>query len=220
MARSQKKNKSKRLKDMAEIRTGMQARGYEKISVQNQTEDANARLIQAKDVTADLAIDHDQLQPIRANPKLAAKHWLAHGQILFFGRVGQRYAIYLDGKTPPDLLADKVFFVIHNVRTAEVRADYLTWFLNSAQAQAHFNAHETGSRHGIISKSALQTLLVPVPDLKTQAAVAQAWACWSTKLRLAKKALDSEGRFIAARLEQAAWGAGTREGKGDQDETR
>lgn len=204
---------------LVDIRTGMQARGYEKNIKEYPIKDANARLIQAKDVGPDLTIDYDNLQSVHADLKLAAKHWLAKEQILFFGRVGQRYAILLAGKVPPNLLADKVFFVIQDLDETLVRADYLTWFLNSARAGLHFKAHETGSLHGIITKAALKKLPVPLPDMAIQSVVAETWTCWNNKLRLAKKALRSEGRFISARLEQAAWGADAEGDKGEQDET-
>jgi hypothetical protein len=208
MSRAQKSDKARPLESLAKVRTGMQSRGYEKRSG-DQPGDANARLIQARDVGPGLSIDYAHLAKVHADVKLAARHWLAQDQILFFGRVGQRYAVLLEGSIPTDLLADKVFFVIHDVKKNMIRADYLSWFLNSPRACAYFNAHETGSPHGIISKSVLQKLPVPVPDITTQAAVAETWGCWNIKYRLATKALQSEGRLIAARLENAAWGDAT-----------
>ena len=205
MQRNRGSNATRALAELADISTGMQSRGYERKRT-DKVEECDARLIQARDVTTDLTLAHERLTPLRIDVKLADRHRLQPGQVLFFGRVGQRYAVLIEETAPRDLLADKVFFVMRVKMGKLLRPEYLAWFLNSDLPRNHFNAHESGSVHGIISKATLGSLPMPLPDLEVQKHIGEAWACWRNKKRAVLDALNSEGELIAARLERAAWG--------------
>ena len=205
MQQNREGNATRTLAELADISTGIQSRGYERKRT-DRGEECDARLIQARDVTTDLTLDHERLTPLRIDVKLADRHRLQAGQVLFFGRVGQRYAVLIEENAHQDLLADKVFFVMKVKEKSQLSPEYLAWFLNSDLPRNHFNAHESGSVHGIISKATLGALPVPLPDLEVQKHIGEAWACWRNKKRAVLDALNSEGELIAARLERAAWG--------------
>lgn len=205
MQRNRVRNATRALVELADISTGIQSRGYERKRT-DRSEECDARLIQARDVTTDLTLDHERLIPVRIDVKVADKHRLGAGQVLFFGRVWQRYAVLIEENAPRDLLADKVFFVMRIKEKNWLRPEYLAWFLNSDLPRNHFNVHESGSVHGIISKATLGSLPVLLPDLEVQKHIGKAWGCWRNKKRAVLDALDSEAELIAARLERAAWG--------------
>lgn len=194
------------LGDLAQIRTGFQARGQ-----MVRDRNGNARLVHARDVSSNVSmaglLDYAKLQRVLVDPGAAVEHWLAPGHILFFGRVGQRHATLIRSDVPSDVLADKVFFVI-SLNQPDILPAYLTWHLNSGPAQRHFAATDSGSVHSIITKQALAALPVPVPRVAVQETVAEAWQLLLIKQRAALEALDTEGEYIRARLELAAWRGG------------
>ncbi|PTN31770.1 restriction endonuclease subunit S [Desulfonatronum sp. SC1] len=192
------------LGDLVKIRTGIQSGGSAK-KRRDTAKECDARVIKVRDVTSEHTIDYERLTTISTDADLAEKHWLKSGQVLFFGRMGQRYTVLIEGDVPQGVLVDKFFFVITIRNREQVRPDYLAWFLNSGPAQKFFKANESGSPHGFISKATLDKLPIDLPGLDIQERIGAVWSRWKRKKQAVLEALDSEGQLIAAKLDQAAW---------------
>lgn len=154
----------KRLKSIAEIRTGYQFRG--KVSAD---EDANVAVIQIKDIDGRLSVHLDDLVPVRMEKP--EPYLVSQGDVLFLSR-GHRLYAALISEPVQDTVATGYFFILRpNDRL--VRSDFLAWYMNQPDFQDGLRPFLRGSHMPLISKSDFQNLTIKVPPLAVQQRILQ-----------------------------------------------
>lgn len=96
---------------------------------------------------------------------------LERGDVLLIGKGSSNHAAVWPG-SPENTLASNTLFVIRPNRQ-QVLPEYLAGFLNSTTAQAWFATHQKTGTVNVLSREALNELLVPVPPLATQQRMVQ-----------------------------------------------
>lgn len=91
---------------------------------------------------------------------------LQAGDVLLVGKGSVNHAAVWPG-SDEDTLASNTLFVIRPNRQ-QVLPEYLAGYLNSTTAQAWFATHQKTGTVNVLSREALNELLVPVPPLATQ----------------------------------------------------
>ena len=154
----------KRLKSIAEIRTGYQFRG--KVSAD---EDANVAVIQIKDIDERLSVRFDDLVSVKMDKP--EPYLVSQGDVLFLSR-GHRLYAALISEPVQDTVATGYFFILHpNQRL--VRSDFLAWYMNQPDFQDGLRPFLRGSHMPLISKSDFQNLTIKVPPLAVQQRILQ-----------------------------------------------
>lgn len=149
----------KKLKDIADIRTGYQFRG--KVSA---SEDANVSVIQIKDVDEFLVVHTSDLVPVKVdNPE---PYLVSQGDVLFLSRGHRQYATLL---TEPvhDTMATGYFFVIRP-KAAVIRPSFLAWTINQPDFQESMRPFVRGSHIPLVSKMDFQNITIQIPPLAVQ----------------------------------------------------
>lgn len=91
---------------------------------------------------------------------------LQPGDVLFIGKGSANHAAVWPG-SPEDTLASNTLYVIRP-NPQQVLPEYLAGYLNSTPAQAWFATHQKTGTVNVLSREALNELLVPVPPLANQ----------------------------------------------------
>ena len=111
-------------------------------------------------------MDSDLLHPDLKLDNLTQKHLLKPGDVLFAAKGIKNFATVYEAHNPP-AVASTTFFVIR-LQDTHVMPAYVTWVLNNPDTQFYLKRSARGSSMVSISKSVLEDLDIPIPDLKTQ----------------------------------------------------
>ncbi len=100
---------------------------------------------------------------------VSGKHLLQDGDVVFAAKGTKNFAALYEGKNQR-AVASTSFFVIRLRPDYQncVLPEYIAWFLNHPVTQKQVKAKAKGTSIVSISKSVLEKLEVPIPDLKTQ----------------------------------------------------
>lgn len=136
--------------------------------------------------------------------KSGAAAALAAGDVV----VGLRGASNLAAVVPPLDLASGLIFATLDVgivrKSDRVLPEYLAWFLNRPKTQAIFSSERTGSGAPRLPLSALQELVVPVPSMERQAAIAALAADAQHESDLIENIQQARQRLLDELLREAA----------------
>lgn len=91
---------------------------------------------------------------------------LQPGDVLLIGKGSANHAVVWPGSLE-DTLASNTLYVIRP-NPQQVLPEYLAGYLNSTPAQAWFGTHQKTGTVNVLSREALNELLVPVPPLAIQ----------------------------------------------------
>ncbi|NTW33732.1 MAG: restriction endonuclease subunit S [Bacteroidetes bacterium] len=147
------------LKHIAEIQTGLFAKTVSNgdiVSLQARHFDEYGQLIA-------------ELHPDLKADKIAERHLLKHGDVLFAAKGNKNFAAYYESKNLP-AVASTSFFVIrmkeeyHNL----ILPGFLVWFINNPETQKFLKDNAIGSSIASISKAVLEELEISIPDLQKQ----------------------------------------------------
>lgn len=125
------------------------------------------------------------LHPDIKSDKIAEKHLLRKGDILFAAKGKKNYASIFEANNLP-AVASTSFFVIR-INSDHVLADYLKWFLNLPRTIALLKTKAIGTSISSISKLVLAELEIPIPNIQTQKVILKVF-----KLREKEKELIQE----------------------------
>lgn len=168
----------KKLKDIAEIRTGYQFRG--KVSA---SDDSNVSVIQIKDVDEHLFVDTSDLVPVKIdNPE---PYLVSKGDVLFLSRGHRQYAAKM---TEPiqNTVATGYFFIMSPVPDI-VLPDFLTWTINQPGFHEVLRPFVRGSNVPLISKTDFQEILIELPSLAVQAQIVELYQLFELEQKLSAK---------------------------------
>jgi restriction endonuclease S subunit len=149
----------KKLKDLADIRTGYQFRG--KVAA---SDDGNVAVIQIKDVDDTLRVQTSALVPVKVdNPET---YEVTKGDLLFLSRGHRHYAAVV---TEPveNTIATGYFFILRP-KPHLIRPTFLAWSINQPEFQETMRPFVRGSHIPLISKADFQDLTIRLPPLAVQ----------------------------------------------------
>jgi hypothetical protein len=149
----------KRMRDIAEIRTGYQFRGKVEAA-----DDANVAVIQIKDVDDRLKVRVEDLLPVKLdNPE---PYLVTQGDVLFLSRGHRQYAATVS-EPVRNTVATGYFFILSPDITL-VRPDFLAWSINRTEFQDAVRPYTRGTHMPLVSKSDFQDLTITLPAMAVQ----------------------------------------------------
>jgi restriction endonuclease S subunit len=106
------------------------------------------------------------LNPVLTNSTKFSNHVLNVGDILFVAKGRDFFAVVYDGMFQP-AVASTTFLVLQ-VQSSNVVSDYVAWYINHPQTQTLLWSLAKGSAIPSISKSILEQIEIPVPQISKQ----------------------------------------------------
>ena len=157
----QRKKLKATLRHIAIIQTGLFAKPIAKgdivyLQAKHFDENGNLRSTLHPDIKADYITD---------------KHLLRTGDILFAAKGTKNFAAVFGNHNEP-AVASTSFFVIRLTKK-NILPQFLVWYLNHPSTQKLLKGQAIGTSIVSISKTVLEELEIPVPDIKTQKAILQ-----------------------------------------------
>ena len=107
-----------------------------------------------------------KLHPDLFIEEISQKHFLQPGDIIFAAKGIKNFAAIFEAHNQP-AVASTSFFVI-SLSDDGVLPEYLAWFLNHTETQKYLKTFARGTSIASISKSVLEDLEIPVPDISIQ----------------------------------------------------
>lgn len=179
----------KRLKDIAEFRVGYQFRGRVKPDPAG-----TVRVIQIKDIDADLRIRVSDLVPVtieRPEPYLTQP-----GDVLFLSRGHRLYAVVVP-EVGPNTIATGYFFILRpNSRI--VLPEYLAWSMNQPEFQESLRPFHRGTHMPMLSRGDAEDLRIHVPPLDVQRRILELNELLDEERRLSAAIQERRGRLVQA----------------------
>jgi restriction endonuclease S subunit len=150
------------------------------------------------------------LLPLPRLPELAmesnlSKHFL-HGNEILITAKGEANTAYLLPEITQDAVASSVFLIL-TVKSNELSAPYLTWYLNTRQCQFGLNQLSRGSGVHSLAKRDLQQISVPLPPLRVQRAILQLIELQRSERELYQQLITEKQRLAEAQLLYLTTGA-------------
>lgn len=109
---------------------------------------------------------NEQLQPVLTNSAKFSNHILNVGDVLFVAKGRDFFAVVYDGKFQP-AVASTTFLVLQVV-VKNVDPNYIAWYINHPQTQTLLWSLAKGSAMPSISKSIIEQIEIPIPELSKQ----------------------------------------------------
>jgi len=194
----------KRIKDIADLRVGYQFRGKVKPDPAG-----NVRVIQVKDIDADLRIRVADLVSVSVD---RPESYLAQqGDVLFLGRGHRLYAVVvpmIDAST----IATGYFFILRP-KDRLVLPEYLAWSMNQSDFQESIRPYVRGSHMPMISRTDVEDLRIPLPPLDVQRQILKLNELLGEERRLSAAIQDKRGLLVQALSRKLM--LGTNANKGD-----
>lgn len=147
---------SKALKHVAAIQTGLFAKPVAKgqiVYLQSKHFDENGSL-------------RSSLHPDLKADNVTNKHLLNDGDVLFAAKGTKNFAAIFENHNEPAVASTSFFVIRLNSKT--ILPEFLVWYLNHPSTQKHLKAQAIGTSIVSISKTVLEELDIPVPDIQTQ----------------------------------------------------
>mgnify|MGYP000639813889 CR=1 FL=1 len=168
-------------------------------SIEN-TPDGEVAVVQMRDVDPEKGIDSANL--IRVNVTGRKKpDYLKQGDILFMGRGYRLFAVLVDEELG-HTVAGSHFFIIRIKSRSNVRADYLTWYINNKRAQKYFSQHVAGTALPHVNRNTLENLPVVLPPLAVQDQMMKAHYCRLKEKALLEALIQKKKQFLDELLDQ------------------
>ena len=150
------------IKHIANIRTGIFAKPIPEgqiMYLQAKYFDENGKLISS-------------LHPDLKAENISDKHLLQHGDVLFAAKGTKNFAALYESKNQP-AVASTSFFVIRVQEDFQnkILPEFLVWLINHPSSQKILKGKAMGTSIVSISKSALEELEIPIPDLQKQRSI-------------------------------------------------
>jgi len=149
----------KKLKDIADIRTGYQFRG--KVAA---SQDANVVVIQIKDLDEKLHVQTADLVPVKVeNPE---EYQVSQGDVLFLSRGHRQYAAVVTDSVA-NTIATSYFFILHP-KIKLIQPLFLAWSINQQEFQNSLRPFVRGSHMPMVSRADVANLRIDLPPLEVQ----------------------------------------------------
>lgn len=184
------------IEQIATLMAGHPFRG----SIQN-TPGGEMAVVQMRDVDPDNGIDSANL--VRVNLMGRKKpDYLKLGDIIFIGRGYRLFAILVDKELEHTVAGPHFFIIRIKPNRHDVRANYLTWYINHKRAQKYFSHYVTGTALPHINRNTLENLPVVLPSLAVQDQMMKAHYCRLKEKALLEALIQKKSQFIDGLLDQ------------------
>jgi restriction endonuclease S subunit len=151
------------LSSIADIRMGATLRGRDATRPDPK---GSYCFLRIGDISQDGSLRTNDFLRIEPNEPVKEELWLRAGDVLFPNR-GTRTTALAFPLDQPKVIVGPQFFIVRP-DDERVSAEYLAWFLRSAEAAAHFEARRKGTYVQIIQRGDLAELEIPLPPLPAQ----------------------------------------------------
>ncbi len=94
------------------------------------------------------------------------KHVLSPGEVLFSAKGSKNFATVFTYEFPTSVASSS--FLVLTLFRRDILPEYLSWFLNSPDAQIQLKKEALGTSIQSISKSSLEDLTIPIPSTRIQ----------------------------------------------------
>jgi|SRR5690554_3987876 len=149
-------------------------------------------VIQMKDISNDDQTIISQPQAILKD-EVNPRHLLNKGDVLFMAKGNNNFAVHYNLNRPA--VAVSLFFVVRP-DSAKVNSEFLTWFLNSANAQSYFHEQRLGASVGNIRKNVLESMEIELPSMEKQEQIAKLNRLMQKEKQLTKNYLVRKEVFL------------------------
>ena len=189
-------DKNKLLGDLVSVRSGIYRKSI--------PEGEKGKIYQIQKGNFD---ENGDLLPLPKNPELAvdsslSKHFL-HGKEILITAKGEANTAYLLPEIRVDAVASSVFLIL-TVKSKEVSAPYLTWYLNTRQCQSALNRLSRGSGVHSLAKRDLLQIAVPLPPLRLQKTILQLVELQRSERKLYQQLIAEKQQLAETQLLQLA----------------
>ena len=185
----------RRLRDIADIRTGYQFRG--KVMPEP---DGTVKVIQIKDITDRHQIRTDDLVTVKLD---RPDQYVTHkGDVLFLSR-GHRLFAAVVVQAPPCTIATGYFFIVRP-KGQNVLAPYLAWYLNQPAFQEALRPLVRGSHMPLVAKGDFQELSIPLPPLDVQRNIVRLNDLMDEERRLVDRLQEKRAELLRAFAQRAS----------------
>ncbi|WP_149776183.1 restriction endonuclease subunit S [Ruegeria intermedia] len=148
------------LSEICSIATGYTTRGR-----LEPAQSGGSLAIQMRDVQEGRGLDTDNLQ--RCKFDTPVERYLVHGgEIIFKSRGESNTAMAIEQLSEPAVAILPLFIL--RPKDDVVLPDYLAWAINQRETQRRLDAEAQGTGVRMISKSTLERIELPLPDIETQ----------------------------------------------------
>lgn len=171
--------------------------GYPARSKIEHSDDGRVCIVQPMNIKPWEPINYAELHRFNPPNYSQSMHRLRNGDVLFFGRAGQRYAVLVD-KLPAQMVVAAGSILILSCRKSEILPEYLVWFLNSREAHEYFEIMTGGIPQQVVTKTILEKLPVDLPDTETQREIVKVWDMWLEEQKITQKYLQAKSRLLDA----------------------
>jgi restriction endonuclease S subunit len=176
------------LKDITTIQTGFFAKPISKGEIV---------YLQAKHFDEDGEIA-EILYPDINNDGRIGKHLLRKDDVLFAAKGSKNFATCFKNDNIA-AVASTTFFVLR-LQVKNVLPEYLTWFLNHPNTQLLLKGQAIGSSMASISKTVLEDIEIPIPDIKKQELILSIYKLRKREKQLKQKLQQLKEQYIQQRL--------------------
>lgn len=140
-------------------------------------------------------------------PEPTERHLLQSGDLVFRSRGSPNVAAIVGPLSEPTIAI--LPLIVLRPDRERILPDYLAWAINHPRAQRQFNAQAQGTGTRMISKSALDAVEIPLPDLDTQARIVAVDRLAKIESRLLHDLADRRRQVTDHILAARAQAAGT-----------
>lgn len=184
------------IEQIATLMAGHPFRG----SIQN-TLGGEMAVVQMKDVDPGNGIDSANL--VRVNLMGRKKpDYLKLGDIIFIGRGYRLFAVLVDKELKHTVAGPHFFIIRIKPNRRDVRADYLTWYINHKRAQKYFSQYVAGTALPHINRNTLENLPVVLPPLAVQDQMMKVHYCRLKEKALLEALIQKKAQFLDGLLDQ------------------
>ncbi len=180
------KSKTKPLRELCTVRMGYTFREKPEF-----TDKGNVLVIQPRDVTPDGELSIG----ISCRTQLSADMRLRKGDVLLINR-GRFTATVFDVETQLPCVAMSAFLVITSTDTEQLLPQYLATYFNSSDGQSMFKRLTETTTIPFISLGNLESVVIPVPSLERQKALAAVDEMNRQYRRLCARKVELQRRII------------------------
>ena len=171
-----------RLTEVAEIRMGYTFRSRLEPEM-----GGDVAVIQMKDIDDSNLLHPENLIRIQM-PELKDKHLVQEGDLMFKSRGVSNAASLVAGNLGRTVLAAPMMLIRPDAD--KVDAAYLQWFINQPSTQKILSAQAAGTAGKMISKAALEQLVIAVPPLESQRRIVEIGRFASLEARITTELMD------------------------------
>lgn len=144
-------------------------------------------VIQMKDIDDSNLLHPENLVRIQM-PELKDKHLVQEGDLMFKSRGISNAASLVAGNLGRTVLAAPMMLIRPDAN--KVDAAYLQWFINQPSTQNILSTQAAGTAVKMISKAALEQLVIAIPPLETQRRIVEIGRIASLEARITTELMD------------------------------